>query len=621
MNDRWPVTAPRLAHGVTALAAGVALVAMLVAGCATLPTSGAPQHAAVSAPRGGGISPCCGVHVGPPQPGWSPTAVVRNFLLASLISAHNYGVARTYLTTSASASWHPGSEVAILTGTPQVLSLPRLNGPGGGAQVEVPGQKLLATLNSSGQYIQAASGATAPAEVFTLQSENGTYKINSLPFGSGHGSRLLITSALFHLVYAPRNLYYYGLRDDRLLPDPVYVPIQGGNQVETLIGDLRHQPAGSLAGAARTYFPAGAHLAGPPQVFPGPFGGRTAIVNIAVPHGTSGTDVAKMVTQLVCTLTSPVFGPPLFHAIRIKINGRPWAARKPAQNLASYESVIPHWRDGMTVYYLASDGSVRTLGPKPEHESTLPKGPAADQPLLTQVAVSPDGKYLAGLDGAAGTVYTGDLGSPAKPGQRSSAVQLHAWFAGTSVSSMSWDALDDLWVAGQVRDSSGVWVLIHGQGEPQHVLLPRLPGPVTSLRVAPDGVRVAMIIGTSTKAQVWLAAAMREPDGDFRITRPVPLGGQGTTGVLTGVSALTWYDEDHLLVVAGSPNATQLWDVPTDGDTPALLLKEAGMKSVTAAGPGNSFYLGFSNGQLDQSRGLNQFFSDIAAGQEPAYPG
>ena len=209
MTDRRHAAAPRPARGLTALAAGVALVAVLAAGCAALPTSGGPQAAKIPPPRGGGISPCCGLLVGPPQPGWQPNQVVSNFLLASAIFAHNYRVARTYLTKAASASWHPGPGVVILTGTPTVTSLGRLNGPEGGAQVQVSGQEL-ATLNSSGQYIPAARGVPAPSEAFTLQSENGTYKIARLPSA---GSSLLITSALFHLVYAPRNLYYYGLRD------------------------------------------------------------------------------------------------------------------------------------------------------------------------------------------------------------------------------------------------------------------------------------------------------------------------------------------------------------------------------------------------------------------------
>jgi len=616
MTDRRHAAAPRPARGLTALAAGVALVAVLAAGCAALPTSGGPQAAKIPPPRGGGISPCCGLLVGPPQPGWQPNQVVSNFLLASAIFAHNYRVARTYLTKAASASWHPGPGVVILTGTPTVTSLGRLNGPEGGAQVQVSGQEL-ATLNSSGQYIPAARGVPAPSEAFTLQSENGTYKIARLPSA---GSSLLITSALFHLVYAPRNLYYYGLRDNKLLPDPVYVPIQGANQVDTLINGLRQPPAGYLEHAARTYFPAGAHLAGSPQVFPSPSGGKTAIVNIALPHGTKGTDVAKMVTQLVCTLTSPVFSPPLFRAIRVKINGKPWAAYRSAQNLASYQSVLPHWRKSLSVYYLATDGSVRTLG-KTEREITLPKGTGVAQPPLSQVAVSPDGKLLAGLEGAADIVYTGDLASSAKSGQRSSAGQLRAWLTGTSFSSMSWDGADDLWVVGQVRHSSGIWVLIRGQGEPWHVQLPRMPGRVTSLRVAPDGVRVAMIIGTGANAQIWLAAAKREADGGFAITRPVPLGGPSPAEVLTGVSALTWYDEDHLLAVAGPLNATQLWEVPIDEDNPTHLLKEPGMTSVTAAGPLNSFYLGFSNGRLVKAVGPGQLFNDVTAGHAPAYPG
>jgi len=70
MTDRRQAAAPRPARGLTALAAGVALVAVLAAGCAALPTSGGPQAAKVPPPRGGGISPCCGLLVGPPQPGW-----------------------------------------------------------------------------------------------------------------------------------------------------------------------------------------------------------------------------------------------------------------------------------------------------------------------------------------------------------------------------------------------------------------------------------------------------------------------------------------------------------------------------------------------------------------------
>ncbi len=180
MNDRPPAAAPRPGRGVAALAAGMALLVVLAGGCATLPTSGAPHHAATPPPQGGGIAACCGLFMEPPQPDWGPTTVVSNFLLASSKSAHNYRAARQYLTKQASASWHPGPEVAILAETPSFIPVGRVNGPGGNTQVETSGQEL-ATLNSSGQYIQAASDTKAPAELFTLADQGGTYKITSLP--------------------------------------------------------------------------------------------------------------------------------------------------------------------------------------------------------------------------------------------------------------------------------------------------------------------------------------------------------------------------------------------------------------------------------------------------------
>jgi Lipoprotein LpqB beta-propeller domain len=615
MTDRRAAV-PRPARGVAALAVAVVLAAVLACGCAAIPSSGSPQSAAVPAPQGGDVAQCCGVQVEPPQVGWSPSEVVSNFLLASSNTANNYRAARAYLMRPALTSWHPGPGVTILSGAPSVTPRRPPNGPQGSSQVEVTGTEL-ATLSSSGQYILAANDEQAPPEEFGLQVDHGVYKISNLPpASSGTGSGLLLTSDLFHQVYTPRNLYYYG--GGQLLPDPVYVPVQSADLVSTLVNDLRHDPGGWLTGAAKTYFPAGARLAGT-QVFPGPSGGKTAIVNISLPHGTKA-NIPNMVAQLVCTLTNGVFSPQLFHAVRIKINGRLWPVRGPAQNLASYRAQIPHWRSGMDVYYLTPGGSIRTL--HATRSAALPRGASTGEPPLSQVAVSPDGLHLAGIAGPADTVYTGSLGSSAKP------ALLHTRLTG-SFSALSWDSADDLWVVGRVSRSpetpphtrQGIFVLRGGHGTPLPVSHPDFQGQVTGLRVAPDGVRVAMIIGSSPKTQVWLAAIRRGPTGGFSITQPVPLGGQGLTGVLTGVTALTWYDEDHLLVVTNSGSGTQLWEVPVDGVNPTSLGSEAGITSVTAAGPGNPFYLGLTGGRLVRVAGLNRFSQEITAGQAPAYPG
>jgi hypothetical protein len=328
--------------------------------------------------------------------------------------------------------------------------------------------------------------------------------------------------------------------------------------------------------------------------------------------------VPNMVAQLVYTLTSPVFSGPLFHAVRVKINGRLWPARGPAQTLASYQGLIPHSRRGLDVYYLTPDGGIRTLSAKTTHGAALPKGDTTGAPLLSQVAVSPDGTHLAGIAASGGTVYLGSLSGSGRSGGRSPAGMSRTQLTG-SFSALSWDSANDLWAVRSRHPK--IFVLPGGEDAPVDVHPPaHLPGTITGLRVAPDGVRVAMIIGSGATAQVWLAAVKRGPIG-YSITRPIPLGGQSATRVLTGVRALTWYDEDHLLVVAGSGSASQLWEVPVDGDSPSSEAKDSGITSVTAAGPLNPIYLGLSDRRLVRVVGLNQILLPITAGQAPVYPG
>jgi len=603
----------RRPRGLTGLVTGLVVAAVVASGCSVIPAGTGPQPASAPPPPAG-AGPCCGLLVRSPQVGWSPASVVKYFLLASAIGAHDYAVARQYLTPAASKAWRPGTAVTILTKEPQVTARPgQPRGPDTKNIVQVTGQEQ-ARLTPTGQY-QPSSGAQAPQEEFILQYTNGTYKISQLfsTAAPGKAAELMLTSDLFHLEYTPRNLYYYGGRNDELLPYPVFVPIQGTNPAGTLIYDLISGPRGWLAPAARTVFPAGAHLAQPIQVFPGPSGGRTAIVNIAVPRHSARLDVQKMAAQLVTTLTSPVYSAPLFRAVKLKINGRLWPFGHPATlRLATYQRFIPHWPSSEKAYYLTQDGSLRSLGAQPNHGSVVFRGTGTAQVALSRVAVSPDGRRLAGLGGAANTIYTGGL---VTSGQRQSVTQLHAVYMGTKFTSLSWDRLGDLWVAGKTSSGPGVWVLVHGTGSPVQVQLPLGFGRVTALRVAPDGDRVAMIVGTGAGAHLVLAAAMRDRTG-FLLSSPDLLGPSMPPPV-----ALAWFDEDHLLVVTGTGQGSQLWEVPVDGDNPSALVRQAGIVTVAAAGPGNPLYLGLAGGRLDRLAGPNQPLADITAGQAVTYPG
>ena len=109
---------------------------------------------------------------------------------------------------------------------------------------------------------------------------------------------------------------------------------------------------------------------------------------------------------------------------------------------------------------------------------------------FTQIAVSPDKQYVAALK-TNGSLFTGRLGDPLV--QR----------AGDGYTSLSWDPADDLWATtgDQIVMLSGAASPSQQAGKPVAVSVVNSDGttqnvgPFTALRVAPDGVRVAIIVG------------------------------------------------------------------------------------------------------------------------------
>ncbi|HEY5984836.1 MAG TPA: LpqB family beta-propeller domain-containing protein, partial [Streptosporangiaceae bacterium] len=588
------------------------LVALVVSGCAAIPSAGPVQS---TPPAQGGVgSGCCRLIVKPPQRDWAPEQVVSGFLLASAQFAHGHAIARKYLTPEASRSWRPLSAVTILAEAPKVYrQRARLTGPGGRTMVVVTGH-VVATLRS-GQYIPSPQGdAVATTRAFALELVSGRYLISELPgVGAGKVSHeLLLTSNLFHVVYTPRDLYY-PLPNGTLVPNPVFVPTEGPNPTWALVNDLRHDPSGWLHGAASTAFPPKATIR-KVQILPGSPGGKLATVDIGLPRDDPWPNLNAMAAQLVVTLTSPAYGQPLFQAVKLKLNGQPWPDLPggQVQRLTNYAQYIPRPR-GNAVYYLTLGGAVRVLSRLAARgEAVRGEAGTGDLPL-SKIAVSPDGRYLAGTAGPATTVYTCNLVSTER--SRGRVGKLHSRLTGSSFSALSWDRAGNLWIAGRVKHSPGVWVLLSGKGPATRVHLPNIKGPVTGLRVAPDGVRVALIAGRGASSHLLLGAIVRTGTR-FSIPQTVPLGPG-----LTHVSALTWFDTDHLMAITNSNSVTRLWDVPADGDGAERLATPAGLESVTAAGPQYPLYVGLRTGRLEKSIGVNEPWTDVTDGRAATYPG
>jgi hypothetical protein len=452
-----------------------------------------------------------------------------------------------------------------------------------------------------------------------LEKVNGQWRIDDVPSAGGSkvSNELLLPAALFRLDYAPRNLYFYGQPGGQLLvPAPVFVPVQSSDLVTTLVNDLRHDPSGWLENGAVTAFPPGSRLR-KVQVLPGPPGDKTAIVDIGLPRGTPQSTVRAMAAQLVWTLISPAYSPALIQAVKLKVNGRLWAphAGDTVQSLAAYGRYMPHVSRSQNLYYVSTTGAVRMFGQQ-AHSVAVPGQAGTGEVQLSKIAVSTNGHYLAGIGGPATTVYTEDLAAAAKAHAPATVGGLHSRLTGTRFSTPSWDSAGDLWVAGRVHRQPGVWVIPAASGgKPVPVSLPVGMGPVTGLRVAPDGVRIALIVGRGASAHMMIGAITRSGGAVF-ITQAAPLAPG-----LSGPIALTWYDEDHLLSITKSASGTRLWQVPVNGDLPIPKSPQPGMASITAAGHQNSLYAGVSGGRLESSVGLGEPWRDITAGSAATYPG
>jgi hypothetical protein len=605
-----------LAGAARVLAVPVLAVTAAVAGCAAVPTSGPVQQ--VGTGQGGASQEQDYSQPIPVAPGtgWSPTQVVDGFLAASASFASNHAVAQEYLDPAARRSWRPGWAVTVVSTTPTASIVPSPKevtedaGAGGQegsalATVEVSGQPV-ATLTGAGQYLVSSGPPTKPI-FFSLIRTDGQWRIDDLP-----SSPLLLTQADFQRVYQPRNLYFLGPSRRALVPDPVFAPQEATNtQLATgLVNALLQGPAGWLAGAATTGFPVGSSPLGQVKII-GPnatvnLGGRAATATLAQRE--------QIAAELVWTLTS---GPTGIHSVELEINGRPQQIMGSQYQLQqTYHAWVPAQSAGSGLYFIGSNGAIQELsgagqsGSGQPGRATAVPGPAggASAPALSSIAVSSNGRWVAGISADGSTVYTVDL---------SRGGALRTWRSPSgSCTSVSWDAQGDLWIAA----GGDLWMMQPGSGSADQIGMDDLPDAdnVTDFRVAPDGIRAAMIVSSPSGPQVQLAAITRGGLSAW-IGQPVAVGAG-----ITDPEALSWYGANNVIVLSGGALGAQLNEVPLNGGQPTAIATAGDAVSMTATSPGDtgsSIALGLSGGQIMVSSGLGAFQPTHVSGRDPVYPG
>lgn len=588
---------------VLAALAALLVAALFATGCVSVPTGGPVISYPVTQGTAAQNQPYVQIQPQPPGAGWKPADIIRGFLTASASYGNYPQVVREYLTPEESKTWNPSwSAVVYKTGpNPMAPIYPSGEKNPKTATVAITGA-IQASLLGNGNYSvpsASAPGSSPDEPSFQLEDVGGQWRISSAP------QELLLTSNSFGNDYQFRSLYFFDPLARFLVPDPVYVPVRAkpGDLMDQLVSELIAPPGDWLSGGATsTAFPQKTKVSNVT------LDGVTAVVNLTGTAVGKASDpvMARLSAQLLWTLSGAAPSGSTgqgVQSVEVVVNGKPWTPPGQGNPIQHTSQWHPAYGASKEFYSMGSGGYLTSRSAAEGKPVGKPVTVAKIGTGYSQIAVSADGTYLAALRGS--TLYTGLVDGPLTK-------------RGAGFTSMSWDVDDDLWAA-----QNGQVVMFRGtQNERQPLaqmvsvaVSPTEAGPFTALQVAPDGVRVAIVVGGD---ELTFGAISRQETQSplislSQVQEIVPVG---------NFTALTWYGPDDVITLAGSA----VTDYPVSGGTSTSIQGDPGMQTITASYQ-QPLIAGLSNGRMAYDASLTGSWIQIndgdtpASGISPIYPG
>lgn len=562
---------------------GMLAAATVLAGCASIPTSGPVrpgQDVAV-----GVEEPFVRVLAPPPRPGATPEDVVRGFLIASATFEGDHSQARLYLSPTVRERWRPETGVRIYDSDSF-----RLEADGAAVLVHI---RQLATIDREGRYLPLAT-PTETTATFRVAEVDGEWRVDALDDG------LLLTT--FDVRRAYRDVAVYFLDPDRsiVVPDLLMLP-ERPNLATVLTNRLLRGPSSWLAPAVDTAFPVGTAL----DVASVPVVNGVAEVDLNEVAFTAGPgDRQAMAAQLTWTLRQL----PRVRFVRMTVNGREFSVPGVSfeQSRDSWPNFDPGGLASGVRAYAVRDGRLGSL----DGEEFQPvAGPAGDGRLpLTDPAVSLPGDLVAGLSADRTTLFRGPLAEDA---------EVPAVLSGGDLAGPSWDPTGNLWTVDRAVGTGAVQVVMPDATTASVLLDDVGPGLVTSLRVARDGTRALVLARRPDgREELLLGTVVRGEDGR------VPTRVTGLTSFapwLVEVLDMAWLDAARVVVVAaeaGAPPVTLSLDVTGYASTPT---GEIDAVDVAAAPGALPTIAATEAGELFQL--ASRSWLPLGPGSSPTYPG
>ncbi|MGW1029290.1 LpqB family beta-propeller domain-containing protein [Streptomyces sp. NPDC002577] len=605
------------------LSAGLVLACsgVLLAGCASMPDSGDVR--AVQATQG----PDSQVRVFPmpPRDNANPGEIVQGFLEALTSDDPQFEVARKYLTAKASKEWRPNSSTVVLADGPNTDADHGGNDAAGGLTYTLTGQKV-ATVDSQHAYKPDDGSYRRPLHLTQVDgSEGREWRIDMPPEG------VVLGDSDFQRIYQPVDKYYFASDSSsdsdaqrQLVADPVYVRGQIDPLTQT-VKALLAGPTRWLAPVVRSRFPSHTQLRkGTKSLSPDDQNRLKVPLNHTADH-VGQVQCTEMAAQLLFTIDDLTAS----GVDEVELQ-RSDGSQLCVLDEDQAESIAPQPTAGHPDYHqyfldekhrlvrMLGSGSGKGAGSKPE---PVPGPLGNGDQTLRSVAVSRDEERAAGVSLDGRSLFVGSLASGASLGDP--VVTSRAKSENDRLTTPSWDGRGDLWVADRNPKDPRLLLLEKGAGDPIEVRTRGLDGGrIEAVRVAADGVRVALLVKEDGRTSLRIGRVERRAGSGGR--PEVSVVGMRPAAPQMEVTAMSWAGGSRLVVVGReSGGVQQIRYVKCDGLTPSggVLPGLNGVKEIAASEDDRLPLVAHSDDGIVRLPAGAAWQTVVEDGTAPVYPG
>ncbi|SFR86658.1 Lipoprotein LpqB beta-propeller domain-containing protein [Agromyces sp. CF514] len=523
------------------LLASAAVLALLLSGCVSIPSSGKVQQGDPAPTDASSLD--LDIIVDSPKVDGTQREILDGFLTAALSPRNNYQTAYTFLTPTFAEEWRADG------GTTVDVFADREFDEVSDTQIDMTATPA-ASLRNNGQY-EVATSATPLQLKYSFEQVDGQWRISSAPQG------IVIDQANFSQVFREYTLYFFDPTYRYLVPDSRWFAGRDSAQtsvVQALLGG----PAEWLDPGVETAFPEGTELS-PAAV---PVSSRVAEVSLTGAAFDDLSAAQRMQLQLDESLIGSVRN---VGKVELILNGVESDAGEPSNPAVRDPRVDPRpvVFDGEALGYLSSSG-----------DGITPIDGLSEQVVqagAVGAAIGPDAESAAILTSDGVSVLT--VGEDPRPLDPRAGLITPAYDRAGIIWTVPADSPSDLaWFSSDGRLNGRVEVPWSGTS-------------IAAIEVSRDGTRLLALLADGTGTSFVVAAIHRDADGS-----PIELG--STVLRLASVDGVP-------LDVAWVDGRTVASLTRTGGDATRIVTQFLGGVASTRDGPEGGAQLDAANSVRD----------------------